>query len=98
MIESFSNAIGSNSQFDYIVRAPAAGTYYLRISAATPSSGKTIDVYRPGQPPVCLAADGVLEGEPVLPGFRLPVAEVFGWLIYRKPDPGPPAGPGADPA
>ena len=25
-------------------------------------------------------ADGVLEGEPVLPGFRLPVAEVFGWL------------------
>jgi len=22
----------------------------------------------------------VLEGEPTVPGFRLPVAEVFGWL------------------
>ena len=41
---------------------------------------KTIDVYRPGQPALRMAADGVLEGEPVLPGFRLPVAEVFGWL------------------
>ena len=30
--------------------------------------------------PERLPADGVLEGEPVLPGFRLPVAEVFGWL------------------
>lgn len=44
---------------------------------------KTIDVYRPGQPPDRLAEDGVLEGEPVLPGFRLPAAEVFGWLTPR---------------
>lgn len=41
---------------------------------------RTIDEYRPGQPPRRLPPDGVLEGEPVLPGFRLPVAEVFGWL------------------
>ena len=41
---------------------------------------KTIDVYRPGRAAVRMAADGVLEGEPVLPGFRLPVAEVFAWL------------------
>jgi Uma2 family endonuclease len=41
---------------------------------------KTIDVYRPGRPAERMAPDGVLEGEPVLPGFRLPVAEVFGWL------------------
>jgi hypothetical protein len=27
--------------------------------------------------------DDVLEGDPVLPGYVLPVAEVFGWL---KPD------------
>jgi hypothetical protein len=39
-----------------------------------------------------LAADGALEGAPVLPGFRLPAAEVFGWLIYRR------SGPGAEPA
>jgi Uma2 family endonuclease len=49
---------------------------------------KYVDVYRPGRPVGRLAADGVLEGEPVLPGFRLPVAEVFGWLIYRRPGPG----------
>ena len=36
----------------------------------------------------------MLEGEPVLPGFRLPVAEVFGWL---KPDLLNATGPGADP-
>jgi Uma2 family endonuclease len=41
---------------------------------------RTIDVYRPGRPPERMAPDGILEGEPVLPGFRLPVAEVFGWL------------------
>jgi Uma2 family endonuclease len=41
---------------------------------------ETIDVYRPGHSPERLAADGVLDGEPVLTGFRLPVAEVFGWL------------------
>jgi Uma2 family endonuclease len=52
----------------------------------------TIDIYRPGRPPERLAPDGVLEGEPVLPGFRLPAAEVFGWLIHHRP------GPGAEPA
>lgn len=41
---------------------------------------KAVDVYRPGQPPERLGADGVLEGDPVLPGFRLGVAELFGWL------------------
>ncbi len=56
---------------------------------------ETIDVYRPGRAPERLAADGFLDGGPVLPGFRVAVAEVFGWLIYRKPDP---IGPGADPA
>jgi Uma2 family endonuclease len=49
---------------------------------------KRVDVYRPGRPVEHLASDGVLEGEPVLPGFRLPVAEIFGWLIYRRPEPG----------
>jgi Uma2 family endonuclease len=41
---------------------------------------KTVDVYRPGRASERLAADGALEGDLVLPGFRLPVAEVFGWL------------------
>jgi Uma2 family endonuclease len=51
-----------------------------------------LDVYRPDRPVERLAADGALEGDPVLPGFRLPAAEVFGWLIYRR------SGPGAEPA
>jgi Uma2 family endonuclease len=44
---------------------------------------KTIDVFRPGQPALRMPSNGVLEGEPVLPEFRLPVAEVFGWLKLR---------------
>lgn len=47
---------------------------------------KRVEVYRPGQSPEPLSPDGVLEGEPVLPGYRLPVAEVFGWLQYRRPE------------
>jgi Uma2 family endonuclease len=39
-----------------------------------------IYVYRPGRRAERKPSDGVLEGEPVLPGFRLPVAEVFRWL------------------
>jgi Uma2 family endonuclease len=41
---------------------------------------ETVDVYRPGRPAERLPGDGVLDGESVLPGFRLPLAEVFGWL------------------
>ena len=44
---------------------------------------ETIDVFRPGRPVERMAPDGVLDGEPVLPGFRLGVAEVFGWLELR---------------
>lgn len=40
---------------------------------------------RPGATPERLPADGVLTGEPVLPGFRLPVEEVFGWLVRARP-------------
>ncbi len=40
-----------------------------------------VEVYRAGRPPERLASDGFLDGEPVLPGFRLPVSEVFGWLM-----------------
>ena len=45
---------------------------------------KTVEVYRDGKAER-LPDDGVLEGEPVLPGLRLPVAEVFGWLVHRRP-------------
>ena len=40
-----------------------------------------VEVFRPGQPEERLAPDGVLDGDPVLPGFLLPVADVLGWLM-----------------
>lgn len=46
---------------------------------------RTIDVYRPGPRIERLPAVGFLDASPVLPGFRLAVSEVFGWLIYRDP-------------
>jgi Uma2 family endonuclease len=57
---------------------------------------KTVDVYRPGLPAERLPDQGVLTGEPVLPGYRLPVAELFGWL-RRRPDRNALQEPGADP-
>ena len=41
---------------------------------------KTVDVVRPGLPPLRLPHDGAISGEPVLQGFSLAVGEVFGWL------------------
>jgi Uma2 family endonuclease len=41
---------------------------------------EVIEVFRPDRAPEVLPADGVLAGEPVLPGFALPVAEVWSWL------------------
>ncbi len=41
----------------------------------------TMDLYGSGGPPVPCLEDGWLEGEPILPGFRLPFSEVFGWLV-----------------
>ncbi len=41
---------------------------------------KTVDVYRPGSPTETRGPGDVLEGDPVLPGYVLPVAELFGWL------------------
>jgi Uma2 family endonuclease len=40
-----------------------------------------VHVFRPGQPPEVLEVGDTLSGEPVLPGFALPLAELFGWLI-----------------
>jgi Uma2 family endonuclease len=45
---------------------------------------KTVHVYRPGRRAERVPADGVLEGDPVLPGYRLPVAELFDWLKRRR--------------
>jgi Uma2 family endonuclease len=41
---------------------------------------ETIDVYRPGQAGLRMTPDGILDGGPVLRGFRLPVVDIFGWL------------------
>ncbi len=38
---------------------------------------RTAAVYRPGREMTLLEADGVLDGEDVLPGFRLPLADIW---------------------
>jgi Uma2 family endonuclease len=62
---------------------------------------KTVHVFRPGRRPERLPADGVLEGDPVLPGYRLTLAELFAWLKARGTDrkpatPAPNPGPHTD--
>jgi Uma2 family endonuclease len=54
---------------------------------------RTVEVHRPGRKPERVAADGILEGDPVLPGYRLPVAELFEWLKLHRPkqEPTPPS-------
>jgi Uma2 family endonuclease len=47
-------------------------------------SRKTVSVYRPDRRVERLSAGGALEGDPVLPGYRLSVAAVFDWLKLRK--------------
>lgn len=60
---------------------------------------KTVQVYRPGRKVEQVPADGVLEGDPVLPGYRLPVSELFAWLKARRPrqEPSPPSPPSGSP-
>jgi Uma2 family endonuclease len=46
---------------------------------------RTVTVYRPDQEPETLGLDGTLDGADVVPGFQLPVAELFGWLkLWRQ--------------
>ena len=55
---------------------------------------KTVFIYRPGRAPERLAANGALRGDPVVVGYRLPLAEIFGWLTLRHPKSPPPSRPG----
>jgi Uma2 family endonuclease len=62
---------------------------------------RTVHVYRPGQRPEQIPNDGVLDGGPVLPGYRLPVARLFRWLKPPRGSrnlsgPMPPSGPPTD--
>ena len=38
---------------------------------------RTLTIYQPGRDPTLLGEHGTLEGDPVVPGFRCPVAEIF---------------------
>ena len=48
----------------------------LLVWVAHPNT-RTVDVYRPGRPVITVGDAGALDGAPALPGFMLPVAEVF---------------------
>jgi Uma2 family endonuclease len=41
-------------------------------------------IFRPGQETEEVGAGGILTCEPVLPGFTLPLDELFGWLTPRR--------------
>ncbi|MGH8065203.1 MAG: Uma2 family endonuclease [Candidatus Entotheonellia bacterium] len=38
---------------------------------------RTLTIYQHGHDPILLGEHGILEGDPVVPGFRCPVAEIF---------------------
>ena len=38
---------------------------------------RVVDVYRPGQPVQTLTIDDDLDGDPVVPGFRIPLRSIF---------------------
>jgi Uma2 family endonuclease len=38
---------------------------------------RTVTIYQPRHDPALLGEHGLLEGDPVIPGFRCPVAEIF---------------------
>lgn len=38
---------------------------------------RMVTIFRPGHDPVLVGEHGILEGDPVIPGFRCPVAELF---------------------
>ena len=40
-------------------------------------SRRTVTICQPGHDPMLLGEHGTLEGDPVVPGFRCPVAEIF---------------------
>jgi Uma2 family endonuclease len=60
-----------------LVHSTAHGT---RLGWFLDPEREVVEVFRPDRAPEVLPADGILTGEPVLPGFALPVAEVWGWL------------------
>ena len=41
---------------------------------------KIVEIFRPDRPVARLGDEDALEGEPILPGFRVGVVELFGWL------------------
>ena len=41
-----------------------------------------VSIFRPGQPVGVVTTGDILDADPVLPGFRLAVADLFGWLNF----------------
>ncbi len=52
-------------------------TMGCRMVVAVNDRRRTVTVHRPGQPPCVLRGEEVFDGEDVVPGFRLPLPEIF---------------------
>jgi Uma2 family endonuclease len=62
----------------------------VRLAWLIQPSTKRVSVFRPGAPVELLELGSSLDGETVLPGFRLPLSELFDWLrVGSRPFPTP---------
>jgi Uma2 family endonuclease len=53
----------------------------VRLGWLIQSTRDRVLIFRPDQPVEAVERDGLLSGEAVLPGFALPLVEMFGWLL-----------------
>ncbi len=79
---------GSTAQRAHFAKhfAPVAAKAAEYLQAGTPlvwvvdPEARQVLVHRPGQPTLTLSADDTLEGGDVLPGFTLPLTQLFAEL------------------
>lgn len=72
------------SQFELVEKLSWCVQNGVHLGWLIDPDGEEIMMFRPNDIPRLLPRDGTLEGGEVLPGFRCPVAEVFGWLREKK--------------
>jgi Uma2 family endonuclease len=68
------------SQFELVEKVGWCVQNGVKLGWLIAPDGQEILEFAPGAAPCVLPQDGALDGRDVLPGFRCPVAEVFGWL------------------
>lgn len=68
----------SNSRREIALKVEIYLRAGVRLVWVVDADARTVTVYAPDRPPRVLAVGDVLDGEDVLPGYRLPLADLFG--------------------